>query len=95
MRKHENGGLGLEGLELVPAQGDVDAKVLALLYAYWALAEALLHEDLIDKPTFFGRAAAGLDLLFVTQNLDAAQELAGIIEPLVERYFNSSDEVQH
>jgi len=91
MRRQEDRGLDVQALELVPTQSDADAKVLAVLYAYWALAEALLHEDLIDKSAFFGRAAAALDLLFVTKNIDAAQELAGIIEPLVQRYFRPHD----
>lgn len=69
---------------------DANARTLALLYAFWAMAEALLHDDVLDREEFFGRAAAGLKLLKMTGNFKAAEELVGIIDPIASVYFDGA-----
>lgn len=62
------------------------AREVALLYAFWALAEAVLERDLIEPAQFFGRSAAALTVLQALGHDRAAAELEEIIRPLADTY---------
>jgi hypothetical protein len=66
---------------------DPHAKLLALLYAFWALAETALQDAEFDRDQFFCRNASALELLLMTGNFDAADELTEILEPLARKYY--------